>query len=438
MASDLSSNPTFRAKAEAFLSLAAEAVMDDDQINQAVKRGSGYQFTMGVFFEPRETVVEAQYALIKPVLRKLGALRGSEAELRSLTWLHASAWVSADTPEPISTAAASLLDAMAQCGREPLDLYLPNYTFRLATGVEGVNLGRVAILPSALAAEAAAPFSKTFRVDIDEGCGQSFDEVLITHFVKVCWRVQLHASPQNAREEAAWLVDVAISLIRKLHRPWRGLAPDLKDREPNAFEPTLEDDPSFYIQGDSYGAGPMSKARYYLIDEKAATALTSARSLALAALIFDPPPHSVAERVAQGLGWMTRARRAKDKSEAFLYFFTAFEALLSGEKGQPVTATIARHFAVLWHDEPEARRVAAKWLQDLYVVRSRLVHMGHREALAPDVRNLHNAADRIFRDLMLSLDLTMAANDFYAKLRDASFGAPWPHRRKRPQVAREG
>jgi hypothetical protein len=35
----------------------------------------------------------------------------------------------------------------------------------------------------------------------------------------------------------------------------------------------------------------------------------------------------LAERVGQGLGWLTRGRQAEDRAERLLYFFTAIEAL---------------------------------------------------------------------------------------------------------------
>lgn len=427
-AHDLASSVPLRAKAEAFLLLAEEALLDGRAAGEALARGAGYQFILGTFFSTPDALMQAQFELVKPVLQKLGTLSGSEKELRALTWRHAREWAISDAPKDIKVAARGLLQDMGASGREAVDLYLPNYTFQLDPGVEGVTLGSVAILPSTSAAQAVEPFAQTLRVNIDGGHGQSYDDGVVTHFMPVCWRVRLNASPHNVRDEGAWMIDVAISLARALHRPWKGLPPDLKDREPNAFAPTEEKESGFYVTADRYGCGAMTKARYYLIDAVAAANLMSERNQAIARLIFDPPLRSLAERVAQGLGWLTRGRRAQDRSEAFLHFFTALEALFSGERGQPVTATIARHFAVIWSDDPDVRRVAAKWLMQLYETRSALVHAGRREVLEPDVRNLHNAADRIFRAVLLNVDLEMAADTFASQLRDASYGSLWPHR----------
>jgi hypothetical protein len=42
--------------------------------------------------------------------------------------------------------------------------------------------------------------------------------------------------------------------------------------------------------------------------------------------------------VGQGLGWLSRGRQAESRTERFLFFFTALEALLSSDdKGDPVT-----------------------------------------------------------------------------------------------------
>lgn len=425
----LASNAALRAKAQAFLEIAETATLAHQEIGQAVTQGPGFQFSIGVYFSRRPDVLEAQHKLIQPALRVLGSQRGNEEELRSLTWRRAALWVAAKPPRDITMAVRALLIEMDGSGLEEATLYLPNYTFRLAPGVDSVRLGKVDILPSSAAAQAVEPNSKTLRVSLDGGRGVDHDgNVFVAHFPHVCWRVRLKAAAKNVREEGAWVIDVAISLARLLHRPWEGDPPDLKDVEPHAFEPTHGDPSGFVLRGDTYTLGAMSRPRHYLIDQAAADALMSEQNQAIADCIFDPVAKSLAERIAQGLGWMTRARRVADKSEAFLYFFTALEALLSPEKGQPVTQTIARHFAVIWSDQPEARRTAAKWLAELYNVRSLGVHTGRREALAADVRNLHNAVDQIFRTVLLQVDIRMAAHTFNEHLRDASYGSPWPFR----------
>ena len=53
---------------------------------------------------------------------------------------------------------------------------------------------------------------------------------------------------------------------------------------------------------------------------------------------------------------MTRGRQARDRSERLLFFFTAIEALLSGDdKTAPVTQTIARRAATILVDDPTHR-----------------------------------------------------------------------------------
>lgn len=422
-AASLAANADLRASAEAFLKAAASATLSESELLEAFTRTPGFHFSMGVYFSLRPEVLRAQHELVQPALRRLGAQRGKD-ELRSLTWRHAAAWVTAAPPCSLAAAARGLLIEMDESGLE-VTLFLPNYTFQLAPGCEGVRLGKVEVLPASAAVAAAEPYGETMRVSLDGERGLDRKEgLMVAHFPQVCWRVRLRAAAKNAREEGAWLIDVAISLARLLHRPWAGLPPDLKDVEPHAFEPTHHAQPGFAIYGDNYGLGPMSRPRYYLIDDAAVAGLMSAQSQMVADAILDP----LAERVSQKLGWMTRARRVTDKSEAFLHFFTALEALFSAERGQPVTQTIARHFAVIWSDEPEARRIAAKWLADLYNVRSSVVHAGKREALAADVRSLHHAVDRVFRAVLLQVDLRMPAQTFSEYLRNASYGSPWPFR----------
>jgi hypothetical protein len=191
-----------------------------------------------------------------------------------------------------------------------------------------------------------------------------------------------------------------------------------------------------FFVGDSVSAGGFSAPRYYELDGEAARALGTADARAIATAVFSPVDNSVGARIAQGLGWLTRARRATDRSEAFLFYFTALEALLSSGKGEPVWQTIARQVAVMRNDRPASRVKTYDLVRKLYDVRSRLVHAGDRSALDLDVRTMHALTDVIFWRVIHEVDLSVPAATLTASLGHATFGDPWgPPKAELPTTA---
>jgi Apea-like HEPN len=197
----------------------------------------------------------------------------------------------------------------------------------------------------------------------------------------------LHAPP--TQEEAKWLIDVATSLLRLAYRQVGPMFPMPGDIEPNPTLPWHLKDVSATIGKDSTTGRTHGIIKSYEIDRQLEPAITDPAFLTRANLIFDPPVGSVAGRIHNGLGWLTRGRQSDDRAERFLFTFTAIESLLSNsDKTAPITQTIARHAAVILTDDTAARQKIASSISGLYDFRSTVVHRGGRPVAWTQVKRL--------------------------------------------------
>jgi hypothetical protein len=208
---------------------------------------------------------------------------------------------------------------------------------------------------------------------------------LIIGLPPLCWDISINVARQNVEEEARWMIDVFLSLLRLAvaQGPTAPFPyfPRTGDIEP---APTLRPDlkrRSFLVANSSIAAGGLSLSPRYLIDENVQAHLETSNFAARVEAIFSPGKNTLAERLSNGLGWLTRGRHASDRAERLLYFFTAIEALISVSKGEPIAQTIARYAAVILDNNNEHRQDLARRILDLYGIRSGLVHLGEREVL---------------------------------------------------------
>jgi hypothetical protein len=136
---------------------------------------------------------------------------------------------------------------------------------------------------------------------------------------------------------------------------------------------------------------------------------------------------SLAERLGQGLGWMTRGRQTVDRAERFLFCFTAIEALLSGDdKAAPVVQTIARHAAVILQHDPQKRAKLDSEIRSHYAARSALVHAGKRNVSQLEVNTIQNIVEALYKTVIEAIPLETPFSAFHESLSDASYGLPWP------------
>jgi hypothetical protein len=108
---------------------------------------------------------------------------------------------------------------------------------------------------------------------------------------------------QNVDEEAKWLIDVAVTFLRLSHDA--GRFPHIGKVEPHPARASLQG--GMKIQGPQmFSEGVF--AALYEIDPDVQASANGQKFASNAELIFNPPKRSLAERVSQGLGWLTRGQ----------------------------------------------------------------------------------------------------------------------------------
>lgn len=241
------------------------------------------------------------------------------------------------------------------------------------------------------------------------------------------WDISVQGTVKNVAEEGSWLADIALSLLRALVGKDLGhLQPTLGDVEAAPFTPHQMADPS-RILSDGLIHAEFNRSRHYLINDAAAETIAGQNFQAIASQLFWPSAGSLAERVGQGLGWLTRGRRASERSTRLLYAFTALEALLSDQdKTAPVVQTIARNAATILTNDNAERAEAARQLKILYGARSALVHAGKRNVSHADANAVQLIAEELFTRVPDKCDLGRNYDSFNQELAKCSYGLSWP------------
>jgi hypothetical protein len=240
------------------------------------------------------------------------------------------------------------------------------------------------------------------------------------------WVVDVPATKENVPEEAKWLIDVAVSFMRLSSRHWSARYPKPGQIEPHPTLPASLGAPHVTFYGDVSYTGGKKLPSIYEINEKVAKDLQASDCQQRADILFDPPNKSLAMRVAQGLGWLTRGRQVSDRAERLLSFFTALEALLtSSDKNDPVTQTISRHVSVIYTQKLADRVSIYNRVKSLYGLRSAVVHAGKRDVLWQDVNTLQSIVEAVYFVVLQRCDLSMSQDNFAQSLSEASHGMRW-------------
>jgi len=219
---------------------------------------------------------------------------------------------------------------------------------------------------------------------------------------------------------------LAVSFLRLHYKHEGPLFPAYGDVEPHPLRQSPIENVGVKFRGSTVSLGGAKVPPAYEVDQEIEAITLDATFRAKADLIFDPLPKSLAERVSQGLGWLTRGRQSEDRAERLLYFFTAIEALLSSDdKSAPVVQTIARHAAVVLSDDIVERIEVSGQLGKLYALRSALVHAGNRSVLWNSANLTQYLAERMFRCVLQKADLRSPHASFNEELKRASYGSPW-------------
>ncbi len=194
-----------------------------------------------------------------------------------------------EIPAALNDAAQSLVDTvLAEAGREFVTIE-PNFLIKHAAP-DIVVLGRVRSMLTELAGANTA-LSKGHKIELAVGNypARSVHEDKITlNMPESVWVVDVPATKENVAEEAKWLIDVAISLMRLSVQNWRGLFPEFGEIEAHPTYPTIPSQSNVTMENDTAYAGGGTRSGWYEISTEIVAALKVPEVQSRAEALFDP------------------------------------------------------------------------------------------------------------------------------------------------------
>ena len=433
------SDADLKGKAKNFFELARDSVVRDSaQLLELFSRNS-FRMLGGLMFGLNEETLSSQNELITRCIKLLGAKIAHENEIENIAWDCVQKSLSGgEVSSDIQIIISRFIEALNAHVQQHYQYVSPNYSIRFIDTVKKLHIGPVeALLASELLPEISRIHTKflwsigsKFKMQISAPGGVSFE------FPPVMWRVSLQAAQGHIEEEAIWLINIAVSLLRLSYPSNHNyrLFPNNGEKESNPIYFSLIDKQgiSFSEAGISYGGTSIGKL--YEIDNDVIKVTESPAFQDKTKAIFCASKGSLGERFGQGLGWLSRGRQSSDRAEKFLFFFTAIEALLSSDdKTAPVVQTISRYVAVILQDDVKLRYQLANWIKTLYATRSALVHAGKRDISNSDVNVIQHVAENTYWVVMDRIKLATSFNEFHSSLSEASYGLHWMP--KQPDVS---
>jgi hypothetical protein len=325
---------------------------------------------------------------------------------------------------------ASLRWAFPKESSNTVQFVHPAYNVALAENVKEIIIGPVVIMDGLSVASRLSKQSSDITFGVEQPPGfQSVGTDILYNISETMWDIQVSSSSAARLEHASWLSCVATSLIRLIVAPEEmgPFSPRRSEIENQPFDPhRMFDEHITIVAEGSFSLGGGKAGRLYSLGKRAKRSLSDPLVRERISLIFEPPNRSLAQRFSQGLGWLAKGRQARDRSDRFLFFFTALEALLSSDdKTSPVVQTIARHAAVLWTNDISERIKISQRIRKLYATRSALVHAGSRSVTYEGATEIHGIAERVFFAVWETTDLKLIHKIFCEKLSEASYGLPY-------------
>lgn len=398
--------------------------------NGPMASGSGISIGEAGIVEIDSDLASTQFHLCKRSEIALGSKRSHQRAINRTILKQAHASVAAN--QDVNVAAKKIIAAILSEASQSYRYAASNMLIELGSGIHSLNIGKVQIMTASQLDRLRRNETPDLKYQIhqssrdDEGIMPSSDGSIVFGIHHTCWVVDADAVLENMEEEALWLIDVAISLLRLSVKNWGSGVPIVGDIEPHPILAHSGEHEGITFNEKKFSAGGYTCPNLYHVDLDV-VALTAREDFKVKAnLLFTPPAKSVAERVAQGLGWLTRGRRSNDRAERLLFFFTAIEALLSSsDKTAPVVQTIVRHAGVMLSDDNEDRARHASDLKRLYGLRSSLVHAGQRGVDWTAAKKAQEFAEALFMVALEKADLKSKHETFNASLAMASYGIEW-------------
>jgi Apea-like HEPN len=426
-ATDRQRDPELRRLGQKFLETYHAAAAASDADVRRIFNSDHFSLFQGGAVELTEDVARSLSAFVERAAKLLGAKAGNEKAIQELAQEEGQNFII--NGPTLAGAVTDLIKRVFDEGNATFDFLIPNYLVRFQEGVRSVTIGRVrAAITADFSAEIAQKVPNG-RLQVVPGTGFSIQITagnVIVEMDPMCWIVTVNAAANNVEEEAKWLIDVASSFLRLQYKEEGPRFPTYGDVEPRPSRQPAAHRVGIKLR-DSNAVLPGSSVPWAYEVGKTIEAVTlDSAFCAKAALIFDPPEKSVAERVSRGLGWLTRGRQAEDRAERLLYFFTAIEALLSDDDERaPVVQTIARHASVILSDDIASRVGLSAEIRKLYSLRSALVHKGSRSVLGSSANLTQYIAEALFALVLEKGNLRSQHAGFNDELSRASYGFPW-------------
>lgn len=433
MAKKFGSDADLKKKATLFFQAARESIGGVPDKNSK----NGFRFLKGIVFTITGEVQAADNALVSKCINLVGSKYGNEKEISAVAWERV--WQSLagqEKTEDVTEIVKQFIADLSNHSKSKFTFVTGNHVIRLENPIDEIKIGPVTAIRSESYFRDVYDSFKDPKWNYEIGSEFEFrydNNSVVIEMPSVCWTVDVAASRANVEEEAIWMINIAISLLR-LSFPidQHFLFPHWNDVEDDPISKTSGESAGITFSGHGMSGGGISSPMVYIVDQRVANVARGRDFQERAtAVLCTYAKGSLSVRCSQGLGWLTRGRQTADRAERFLFFFTAIEALLaSDDKSAPVIQTIARYASVLLTDEPSRRSKMAKRIKKLYAKRSALVHTGQRSVSWTDLIEAQILADSIYRRVLEECDMHMKFQAFQASLSEASYGSRWLGRGK--------
>lgn len=440
MSVKLKSDKELKKNAEAFFEAARLAVADTEEKRKKLFREGHFYMRNDVLFDTNATVTNALHQLISITVKLLGTKKAHEKEISEMAWEFAFEYVSGKhTSIDAKGVTKEFIEGLLKHIDNDFQWIAPNHVILFRDQTQRIQIGPVEALTfDELINEMSNDPNKHLKLTKGDRFKVEGNEF---QFPPICWRVNVQSAQGHVEEEATWLINIALSLLRLSYpdEPYFPMYPHIGDIEASPIVQHVFSNCGIKKSGDNILGGGSTAPRLYEVNDSVRAITETQAFKEKANAIFNPSAKSIAERFGHGLGWLTRGRQTKDRAERFLYYFTAIEALLSSEdKSDPVIQTIVRNITVILVEDVTHRSKVAKTIKSLYALRSALVHNGKRSVSISDMNTLQYIAENLFAAVLTLVDMKTSFVRFQNSLSEASYGLIWEFSKKSNSPILEG